>query len=64
MSKSDFQDDNFIDEESGSLEAQIKVLRKKVNSFTKWKIIISLYMVGTSALLGFLIYAIYNLLVG
>jgi len=56
-------DDNLIDESNGSLLTQIQILRKKVNSFTKWKIIITLYMIASGGLISFLIYALYNHLV-
>ena len=49
-------DDNFINCDEDSLQTQIKALRNKVNSFTKWKIIITLYMVASGGAISILFY--------
>jgi len=49
-------DDNFINCDEDSLQTQIKSLKNKVNSFTKWKIIISLYMVASGGVISVLFY--------
>jgi len=49
-------DDNFINCDEDSLQTQIKSLKNKINSFTKWKIIISLYMVASGGVISVLFY--------
>ncbi|MCL4418378.1 MAG: hypothetical protein M1365_17120 [Actinobacteria bacterium] len=63
MSELNLNDDNFIDDSEESIPEQIGKLKKKVNSFTKWKIIFTLYMIGMAVLLSFLLYALYNHLI-